>query len=86
MTVALFETLLVFQPFALFVIRFRNMRPPAHTHPLSGNPPAKHISSFYFTKLDWTRRSWLFDERKLKCDKKIRKSTKEELVEYIQNS
>ena len=32
-------------PFALFVIRFRNMRPPAHTHPLSGKPPAKHISS-----------------------------------------
>ncbi len=46
MTVALFETLLVFSvPFALFVIRFRSMRPPAHTHPLSGKPPAKHISS-----------------------------------------
>ena len=23
------------------------MRPPAHTHPLSGKPPAKHISSLY---------------------------------------
>jgi hypothetical protein len=45
MTVALFETLLVFSaPFTLFVICFRNMRPPAHTHPLSGKPPAKHIS------------------------------------------
>ena len=40
-----FETFLVFSaPFTLFVIRFRNMRSPAHTHPLSGKPPAKHIS------------------------------------------
>ena len=42
---SLFEALLVFStPLTQFVICFRNMRPPAHTHTLSGKPPAKHIS------------------------------------------
>ena len=53
MTVALFETLLVLSaPFTLFVICFRYMRPPAHTHPLSGKPTAKHISFFFRTTVE----------------------------------
>ncbi len=54
MTVALFETLLVFFS-PICPIRYllsQREAPRAHTHTLSGNPPAKQISSA-FDSIGW---------------------------------